>query len=123
MYLHANAKLGLAGRLSLVRAIEGGLSQKQAAACFSVSPATVHRWWHRWLDGGRQPQALLDRSSRPHRSRVGSRSEDSVGPLVGAHHLGRNPAPITDLVTVFARPCTHLGQIRPAGAGTGSRRP
>ena len=25
MYLHANAKLGLAGRLALVRAIEGGL--------------------------------------------------------------------------------------------------
>ncbi len=68
MYLHANAKLGLAGRLSLVRAIEGGLSLKQAAACFSVSPATVHRWWHRWRDGGRRPQALLDRSSRPHRS-------------------------------------------------------
>ena len=26
MYLHANAKLGLAGRLALVRAIEDGLS-------------------------------------------------------------------------------------------------
>jgi transposase InsO family protein len=68
MYLHANAKLGLAGRLALVRAIEEGLSLKQAAACFSVSPATAHRWWHRWLDGGRQAGALLDRSSRPHRS-------------------------------------------------------
>jgi transposase InsO family protein len=68
MYLHANAKLGLAGRLALVQAIEGGLSLRQAAACFSVSPATVHRWWHRWLAGGRQPRALLDRSSRPHRS-------------------------------------------------------
>ena len=68
MYLHANAKLGLAGRLALVRAIEDGRSPKQAAACFSVSPATVHRWWHRWLDGGRQLEALLDRSSRPHRS-------------------------------------------------------
>jgi len=68
MYLHANAKLGLAGRLALVRAIEDGRSLKQAAACFSVSPATVHRWWHRWLDGGRQLEALLDRSSRPHRS-------------------------------------------------------
>jgi transposase InsO family protein len=68
MYLHANAKLGLAGRLALVRAIEQGLSLKQAAACFSVSPATAHRWWHRWLEGGRQTQALLDRSSRPRRS-------------------------------------------------------
>jgi transposase InsO family protein len=68
MYLHANAKLGLAGRLALVRAIEEGCSLKAAAAAFSVSPATAHRWWHRWLDGGRQASALLDRSSRPQRS-------------------------------------------------------
>jgi hypothetical protein len=45
MDLHANAKLGLAGRFALVRAIEEGLSLK--AAAFSVSPATAHRWWHR----------------------------------------------------------------------------
>jgi transposase InsO family protein len=68
MYLHANAKLGLAGRLALVRAVEEGLSLRAAAAAFSVSSATAHRWWHRWLDGGRQASALLDRSSRPKRS-------------------------------------------------------
>ncbi len=68
MYLHANAKLGLAGRLALVRAIEEGLSLKAAAAAFSVSPATAHRWWHRWVEGDRAPGALVDRSSRPHRS-------------------------------------------------------
>lgn len=38
MVLHANAKLGLAGRLALVRAIEDGVSLKAAAAAFSVSP-------------------------------------------------------------------------------------
>ena len=74
MYLHANAKLGLAGRLALVRAIEDGLSLKAAAAAFSVSPATAHRWWHRWLDGGRQagravrslePAAPLAAAARP----------------------------------------------------------
>ena len=54
MYLHANAKLGLAGRLALVRAIEEGLSMKAAAAAFSVSPATAHRWWHRWLDASEE---------------------------------------------------------------------
>src|SRR6266702_2063031 len=32
MYLHANAKLGLAGRLALVRAIEDGMTLKAAAA-------------------------------------------------------------------------------------------
>ena len=68
MYLHANAKLGLAGRLALVRAVESGMTLKAAAATFSVSPATAHRWWHRWLDGGRKPEALRDRSSRPRRS-------------------------------------------------------
>src|SRR3989441_7073594 len=68
MLLHANAKLGLAGRLALVRAIEDGLSLKAAAAAFSVSPATAHRWWHRWLEGDRRPEALLDRSSRPKHS-------------------------------------------------------
>ena len=68
MYLHANAKLGLAGRFALVGAIDQGMTLKAAAAAFSVSPATAHRWWHRWLDGGRQVSALLDRSSRPHRS-------------------------------------------------------
>ncbi len=72
MNLHANAKLGLAGRLALVRAVESGLSLKQAAACFSVSSATAHRWWHRWLEAGEEARrtrsCLLDRSSRPHRS-------------------------------------------------------
>jgi transposase InsO family protein len=67
MKVHANAKLGLAGRRELVVAIERGMSLKQAAACFSVSPATAHRWWHRWLAGGRHDGALVDRSSCPHR--------------------------------------------------------
>jgi hypothetical protein len=34
MYLHANAKLGLAGRFALVKAIEEGMSLKAAAAAF-----------------------------------------------------------------------------------------
>ena len=72
MYLHANAKLGLAGRLALVRAIEDGLSLRAAAAAFSISPATAHRWWHRWLEASEEARAtlacLFDRSSRPHRS-------------------------------------------------------
>ena len=68
MLLHANAKLGLAGRLALVRAVEDGCSLRAAAVVFNVSPATVHRWWHRWLEGGCRPEALVDRSSRPRRS-------------------------------------------------------
>ena len=72
MLLHANAKLGLAGRLALVRAVEDGSSLRQAAAVFNVSPATAHRWWHRWIDSGEEARrslsCLLDRSSRPYRS-------------------------------------------------------
>src|SRR5213078_4248747 len=64
--------LGLAGRYALVCAIESGLSLKQAAAAFSVSPATAHRWWHRWLEAGEEARRTLsclrDRSSRPRRS-------------------------------------------------------
>src|SRR5436190_7919045 len=67
MNLHANAKLGLAGRRRLVEAIDAGMTLRQAAACFSVSPATVHRWWHRWVAAGRVAEALRARTSRPHR--------------------------------------------------------
>ena len=71
MYLHANAKLGLAGRLALVRAIDEGASLKAAAAAFNVSPATAHRWWHRWREATDEARrslvCLADRSSRPHR--------------------------------------------------------
>jgi transposase InsO family protein len=41
-------KLGLAGRLELVRLIDGGASLRAAAAALNVAPATAHRWWHRW---------------------------------------------------------------------------
>ena len=71
MSFHRNAKLGLAGRYALVCAVEEGLSLKAAAAAFSVSPATAHRWWHRWQAAGEEARAslscLFDRSSRPHR--------------------------------------------------------
>jgi transposase-like protein len=54
MYLHANAKLGLAARFALVQAVEGGCSIRGAARRFNVSPTTAHRWWHRW--GARRPR-------------------------------------------------------------------
>jgi transposase InsO family protein len=41
-------KLGLAGRLELVRLIEQGSTLRAAAAALNVAPATAHRWWHRW---------------------------------------------------------------------------
>ncbi len=70
---HANAKLGPAGRLMLVQLmIFQERSERQAAACLSVSPATAHRWKRRWLDASPEERAsgawARDQSSRPHRS-------------------------------------------------------
>jgi transposase InsO family protein len=52
-------KLGVAGRLQLIRLIESGCSLRAAAAQSSVSPATAHRWWHRW-----QQATAAERASR-----------------------------------------------------------
>jgi transposase InsO family protein len=52
-------KLGLAGRLELVRLIEQGASLRAAAVALGVAPATAHRWWHRWQAASEQ-----ERSSR-----------------------------------------------------------
>jgi len=73
MDIHPRAKLGLAGRHQLVSLVESGSSLRAAAAALSVSPATAHKWWHRWRDGDhaapcRTLACLHDRSSRPRRS-------------------------------------------------------
>ena len=71
MVLHRNAKLGLAGRYALVRAVEDGLSVRAAAVAFGVSPGTACRWSRRWREAGEQERrtrvCLHDRSSRPRR--------------------------------------------------------
>jgi len=84
MSFHRNAKLGLAGRHALVCAVESGMTLKEAAASFSVSPSTAHRWWHRWREASEQERrtrsCLLDRSSRPHRSprRLAAELEEAI---------------------------------------------
>ncbi|MDA0142601.1 IS481 family transposase [Solirubrobacter deserti] len=71
MRVHANAKLGPAGRLALVLLIKEGASLRAAAQVSAVSVATAHRWWHRWLQADAEDRArgawLADRSSCPHR--------------------------------------------------------
>src|SRR4051794_275059 len=84
MKVHANAALGPAGRLALVRAIESGMTKKAAAAAFCVAPATAHRWWHRWRLADTEQKSsgewLLDRSSRPHRQprRLSAAEEEPI---------------------------------------------
>jgi transposase InsO family protein len=51
-------KLGLAGRLELVRLIEQGASMRVAARALGVAPATAHRWWHRWQAASEEERAL-----------------------------------------------------------------
>jgi transposase InsO family protein len=60
-------KLGLAGRLELVRLVEQGASLRAAAGALGVAPATTHRWWHRWRaasEGERLSRSCL-RARRP----------------------------------------------------------
>src|SRR5215471_2889392 len=67
MDLHKNARLSLRSREALVRKIvEEKQTLKVAAAAFSVSRKTAAKWVERYR--GDPAAALLDRSSRPHRS-------------------------------------------------------
>ncbi len=95
MSFHRNAKLGLAGRHALVSRDRGGMTLKAAAAAFSVSPATAHRWWHRWLEAGAEARAslscLFDRSSRPHRSPQAARARARRGDLRLPRKTGWGP--------------------------------
>ena len=73
MSIHANARLGPAGRRELVHLmINVGMSERQAAACLSTSDCTAHRWKQRWLGASDEQRATgawaFDRSSRPRRS-------------------------------------------------------
>ena len=51
-------KLGLRARLEIARAVESGLSQRQVARQFAVSPATVNTIWRRWREA-----SMADRQS------------------------------------------------------------
>jgi transposase InsO family protein len=67
MDIHKNARLSFRSREALVRfVIEQGTTRKAAAAAFRVGTKTAGKWVMRYRAGG--VEALLDRSSRPHRS-------------------------------------------------------
>jgi transposase InsO family protein len=86
MQLHANAKLGPAGRVALVELIDEGMTFRAAAAALSVSPATAHRWWRRRRisaaehNRARSAAWFCDRSSRPHRQprRLSAADEEPI---------------------------------------------
>jgi transposase InsO family protein len=66
MNIHQHAVLTPLRRGQMVAAVlEDGLSRKDAAAAFRISPRTVSKWLARYRCGG--AAALADRSSRPKR--------------------------------------------------------
>lgn len=79
MRVHANAKLGPAGRLAVVKKVLEGESYRTAAQGSAVSVATVYRWVHRWLDASAVERAdgrwCHDRASCPQRQPRRSSSE------------------------------------------------
>src|SRR4051812_48178442 len=70
MQVHANARLGPAGRIALAEMVASGSTLRAAAAAFNVAPATAHRWWHRFRLASAQERSAgswaRDHSSRPH---------------------------------------------------------
>lgn len=95
-------KLGLAGRLSLVRFVEQGGSLRAAARRHGVSPATAHRWWHRWSSATEAERVSLaclwTRSSRPKGCpwALGEEAEQRI--LRARARTGYGPARLAGLV-------------------------
>src|SRR3954454_8412770 len=102
MQLHANAKLGLAGRFALCEAIEDGMTLRAAAAAFRVSPATAHRWWHRFRVASLEERlsftCLRDRSSQPRRSPRRLRPAEEAPLLRARRETNLGPARLAGIV-------------------------
>src|SRR3954469_19498382 len=124
MDVHANAKLGPAGRFALCQAIVGGMTLRAAAAAFRVSPATAHRWWHRFRVASLEERlsfaCLRDRSSRPQRQprRLTAAEEEPI--LRARRETNLGPARLAGLVrrarsTIWKVLCRHGLSRRPRG--------
>ena len=104
---HANARLGPAGRRELVRlVVEVGMSERQAAACLSVSSCTAHRWKRRWLAASAIERSsggwALDRSSRPRRCPTRTAAQLEARVLAERERTGWGPRLIAGLTGVPA---------------------
>lgn len=66
MELHKNARTCPASRMLMIQRIEAGIPVTSAAEAAGVSRRSASKWKGRYLEAGEA--ALVDRSSRPHRS-------------------------------------------------------
>jgi transposase InsO family protein len=119
--VHANACLTVRGRTKLARAVvEQDWSIRRAAERFQCSPATAKKWADRYRVGG--PAAMVDRSSRPHRSphRTPTHTERRIinlrftrrwGPHRIAYHLHLSRSTVQAVLQRFKMPLLrHLDQ-------------
>jgi hypothetical protein len=100
---HLRGRLGPAGRIELVRLMRDvGMSERQAAACLSVAPATARHWSVRERDAGDAERAsgswALDRSSRPHTSPRRTAAEVERRVCEVRRHTGWGPRLIAGVV-------------------------
>jgi predicted transcriptional regulator len=118
MNIHQRAALTPLRRGQMVAAVrEQGLSRKDAAAAFPVSPRTVAKWLARHRAGG--VAALTDRSSRPkrlHRPTPLLRQEEVIA--LRRHKLTGSPIALR---TGLSR-ATVSRIVRPSHRVTGDRR-
>jgi transposase InsO family protein len=87
---HANARLNIHGRLLLIdRVLNQGWAVAHAARAMGISRQCAHRWVNRYQQSG--PEALVDRSSRPHRtpSRTPADLEDQIVALRRTRRRGQ----------------------------------
>ena len=114
MGIHANAKLGPAGRRELVRLIRAGSTERQAAACLSVAPATAHRWSVREREATDEERAsgawALDASSRPHRSPGQTSAELEARVCEVRRHTGWGPRLVAGVVGLPHSTCHRVLQ-------------
>ncbi len=124
-------KLGLSGRLELVRRIEQGQTLRAAAAALSVAPATAHRWWRRWCEASEPERTslacLATRSSRPRSCPWSLSGPDEEAILEARRRTGYGPMRLAGLLgrersTVWKVLCRHGASRRPGRERPPSRR-
>jgi transposase InsO family protein len=103
---HANARLNVFGRRTLVERVAAGHRPGEVAKQLGVSRTTVYKWVRRFRVEG--PAGLADRSSRPHRSprQVPAELAARIVALRGDEHVGAR-----ELAVLLGVPASTIGAV------------